>query len=55
MLVRGRITRDENEEGRVPLIVIDGRDVTWAECGRMLTTFEGFQFKLEIKDKSDEI
>ncbi len=34
------------------MLVIDGRDVSWEEFGRMLMTFEGFQFKLEIVDKS---
>jgi hypothetical protein len=53
-IVRGRIGWDEAEEGRVPLVVIDGRDITWDEFGRMLMTFEGWQFKLEIRDKSEE-
>jgi hypothetical protein len=53
-IVRGRIGWDEAEEGRVPLVVIDGRDITWDEFGRMLMTCEGWQFKLEIRDKSEE-
>jgi len=55
MLVRGQISWDENEEGRLTLLVIDGRQVTWRQFGRMLMTFAGSQFKLEIKDKSEEI
>jgi hypothetical protein len=39
----------------MPMLVIDGRDVSWEEFGQMLTTFEGFQFKLEIVDKSDDL
>jgi hypothetical protein len=39
----------------VPLLVIDGREITWEEFGRMLMTFEGFQFKLEICDRSEEV
>jgi hypothetical protein len=35
--------------------VIDGREVTWEQLGRMLMGFEGSQFKLEIRDKSEEI
>ncbi len=54
-LVRGRITWDSAEDGHVPLLVIDGREVTWDQFGRMLMTFEGWQFKLEIRDKSEEI
>jgi hypothetical protein len=53
--VRGRITWDTSEDGRVPLLVIDGREVTWEQFGRMLMVFEGWQFKLEIRDKSEEI
>lgn len=55
LLVRGRVEWDENEDGRVPLIVIDGHEIPWDEFGRMLMTFEGWQFKLEIRDKSEEI
>jgi hypothetical protein len=54
-LVRGRIDWDRAEDGRVPLLVIDGRDVTWEQFGRMLMRFEGWQFKLEIRDRSEEI
>lgn len=49
--VRGRITWDDESNGRLPMLVIDGEDVTWDELGRMLMTFEGFQFKLEIRDR----
>jgi len=54
-LVRGRITWDDEENGRVPLLVIDGREVSWEEFGRMLMSFEGWQFKLSIHDKSEEL
>ncbi len=50
--VRGRIEWDEDEEGRVPLLVIDGREITWDHFGQMLMAFEGWQFKLEILDPS---
>jgi hypothetical protein len=53
-LVRGVIEWDEASDGRVPLLVIDGREITWEEFGRMLMTFEGWQFRLEIRDMSDE-
>ena len=53
--VRGRIMWDEAEEGRVPRLVIDGREITWSEFGRMLMTFEGWQFKLEIRNQSEEL
>jgi prevent-host-death family protein len=34
---------------------IDGRPVTWEAFGRMLLRYEGWQFKLEIYDLSEEI
>jgi hypothetical protein len=54
-LARGRISWDEEEDGRVPLVVIDGRAISWEQFGRMLMSFEGWQFRLEIHDKSEEI
>lgn len=53
--VRARIDSDADEDGQVPLLVIDGQQISWQQFGRMLMTFEGFQFKLEIRDKSEEI
>lgn len=55
MLVRGRIDCDLDSEGRMPQLVIDGREVSWEQFGRMLIGFEGWQFKLEIRDRSEEI
>jgi len=53
--VRGRIEWDETQPGGVPLLVIDGREVSWDEVGRMLISFEGWQFRLEIRDRSEEV
>ena len=55
LLVRGRIAWDSEEDGRVPIVVVDGREISWEQFGRMLMTFEGWQFKLEIRDKSEEV
>jgi hypothetical protein len=52
--VRGRIEWDSAQKGRLPRVMIDGRDFTWEELGRMLMTFEGWQFKLSIHDPSEE-
>jgi hypothetical protein len=52
--VCGRIEWDASGEGRVPLLAIDGRDVSWDEFGRMLMSFEGWQFRVEIRDRSEE-
>jgi hypothetical protein len=53
--IRGRIEWDGAEHSRMPCVVVDGRRVEWDELGRMLMTFEGWQFKLEVRDPSDEI
>lgn len=55
LVVRGRIAWDTAEDGRVPLLVIDGREVSWEQFGRMLMSLEGWQFKLEIRDRSEEV
>jgi hypothetical protein len=60
MEVKGAIEADMSDEAdvfgpRLPMLVIDGREVSWDEFGKMLMTFEGFQFKLEIVDKSDDL
>jgi hypothetical protein len=39
----------------VPLLIIDGRDIFWDELGRMVAAFEGWQFKLEFRDLSEEL
>jgi hypothetical protein len=52
--VCGRVERDASGDGRVPLLVIDGQDVSWDEFGRMLMSFEGWQFRVAIRDRSEE-
>ncbi len=54
-IVRAGIEWSGAQDGRVPLLVIDGREIEWDEFGRMLMTFEGWQFKLQIADKSEEL
>ena len=54
-IVRGLIEWDDASDGRVPLLLIDGRKISWEELGRMLMSFEGWQFKLEIRDISEEV
>jgi len=39
----------------VPLVTVDGRQITWDEFGSVVMSFEGWQFKLEIRDKSEEL
>lgn len=54
-VVRARISCDVDEPEGTPRVIIDGQDISWADFGRMLMTYEGWQFKLEIGDKSDEL
>jgi hypothetical protein len=55
-IVRGRIGCDPDTEwgNRTPLLIIDGKEVRWDDFGRMLASFEGWNFKLEIYDESEE-
>ena len=55
-VVRGMIDSDPDDdwETRMPVLVVDGQNVTWDQLGRMLLTYEGFQLKMEIYDKSEE-
>lgn len=54
-IVRARIESDPEGETGMPVVVIDGRNISWDEFGRMVATYTGFQFKLELHDLSDEI
>jgi hypothetical protein len=53
--VRAEIYSDPAADHRQPLLIIDGQEITWSDFGRMLMTFEGWSFKLEIKDPSEEV
>jgi len=46
----GRIEWDPETNGRLPLIVIDGKPFTWEQVGRMLMTFEGFTLDARVED-----
>jgi len=52
--VAGRIEWDEQYEGRLPLVIIDGKKYTWEELGEMLMSFEGWDFKLKIFENWEE-
>ena len=54
MNVGGRIACDLSTSPSLPTVVINGRDVSWHDFGRMVTTFEGWQFQLAFKDPSEE-
>jgi len=52
--VRGYITSDFEGATGSPSLIIDGKEVEWNAFGRMISTYEGFNFKLEIFDKTEE-
>ena len=54
-VVRRLINWDAEGSGDTPLLIIDGREMSWEDFGRCLMSFEGFQFKLEVRDMSEEI
>lgn len=53
-IVRGHIVWDDETDGQVPCLIIDGKELSWYEFGRMLMTYEGFHFKLEIFEANEE-
>ena len=53
-IVRGHINWDDDTDGMVPLLVIDGKELSWHEFGRMLMSYEGYHFKLEIFEGTEE-
>ncbi|WP_439328952.1 DUF7713 domain-containing protein [Desulfofundulus thermosubterraneus] len=48
--VAGRIEYQSSEESTGPDVVIDGKRFSWEEFGRMVYTFEGWNFKLVFED-----
>lgn len=55
MRVIGRIEWDSSHEGEIPELCIDGKRLSWGEFGKMLMTFEGYQFKMDIVDPFDDV
>jgi hypothetical protein len=55
LILRGTVGSDPDEDHRMPMVVSDGREISWDELGRMVAAFEGRQFKLEFRDGSNEV
>ncbi|MFM0351086.1 DUF7686 domain-containing protein [Paraburkholderia sp. RL17-347-BIC-D] len=53
--VRGLISSDPAGSCDIPVVVVDGREIGWDDFGRMLGAFEGWQFRLEIRDLADDV
>ena len=50
-VVRGSIDWDDSG---LPRLQIDGRSIDWEHFGRLLMTYEGWQFHLRLLDPSEE-
>lgn len=37
------------------MVVIDGREISWDELGRMVAAFEGWPFKLAFRERNEEV
>ena len=53
-VVRGQISEDMSSFERMPLLIVDGKPITWEAFGRMIAPYAGFRFKLEIFDRREE-
>lgn len=50
--VHARIECPADQDG--PALIIDGQELGWAELARMVQTYEGFQLRLEIRDRTED-
>jgi len=55
MMVCGRFESDLSLDAYMPSVVVDGQEISWEKFGHMISTFEGWQFRLEFLDRSDEL
>ncbi len=53
--VSGRIEADLEDDLRMPILVIDGKEFRWEEVGQMLRSYEGFIVDLRIRDSIDVV
>jgi len=51
----GRIEWDPQTDGTEPLLVVDGKALTWSQVGRMLMTFEGFTLDARVRDSIEVV
>ncbi|WP_099354724.1 DUF7713 domain-containing protein [Fredinandcohnia onubensis] len=51
--ITGLIQYDETSDD-TPLVIVDGKPFTWDELGKMLMSYEGFQFKIKTYDLTDD-
>lgn len=51
----GEFLWDEDSEDNVTKVRIDGKELSWIEFGRIFNKYEGFRFKIEVFDKTEDI
>lgn len=49
----GRIEWDDNYDGHIPRFIIDGKGYSLEELGKMLMSYEGWNFKLEVIEPTE--
>lgn len=52
--VAGRIEWDDQYDGRIPRLIIDGKPYTWEQLGNMLMGYEGWNFHLKIVEAGED-
>jgi len=50
----GRIEWDDDFNGQIPKVIIDGKAYTWNQVGKMLMSYEGWNLKLEITEEGED-
>lgn len=55
LMLRGTVDSEPDEDRRMPMVVIDGREISRDDLGRRVADAEGWPFKRELPDRSDEI
>jgi hypothetical protein len=54
--VAGRLEPIENgDSNSLPVFVVDGKAYTWEELGKILKRFEGFQFKFNFLEMTEDL
>ena len=51
----GRIEWDDDTNGETPMLVVDGKALSWDDVGRMLMTYEGFTPHARVEDSIEVV
>jgi hypothetical protein len=55
LVLRVTVHRDPDKGHCVPMLIIDGRKISWDMFGRMVATFEGRQFRLALRVRGEAV